>query len=69
MELVNLYDRQKRNTNKIFDRWSGEPEKGEYKQSVHIWILNSRGELLIQKRTEDRVRNPRKMGIYWWYGG
>ena len=60
MELVDLYDRQKRNLNKTFERWSGEPIEGEYKQSVHIWILNSKGELLIQKRADNRLRNPGK---------
>lgn len=63
MEWIDLYDRQKRNMHKTFERWSGEPDTGEYKQSVHIWILNSRGELLIQKRTESRRRNPGKWGF------
>ena len=51
MEIIDLYDRQKRKLNKTFDRWSGEPIDGEYKQTVHVWILNSKGELLIQKRS------------------
>lgn len=60
MELIDLYDRQKRNLHKKFERFSGEPQNGEYKQTVHIWILNSNGELLIQKRSADRARNPNK---------
>lgn len=63
MELIDLYDRQKRNTHKTFERWSGEPEKGKYKQSVHIWVMNHKGELLIQKRSENRRRNPGKWGF------
>lgn len=60
MEIIDLYDRQKRKLDKTFDRWSGEPVEGEYKQTVHIWILNSKGELLIQKRSSTRERNPGK---------
>ena len=60
MEIIDLYDRQKRRLHKTFDRYSGEPGEGEYKQNVHIWFLNSKGELLIQKRSESRSRNPGK---------
>lgn len=60
MEIIDLYDRQKRKLNKTFDRWSGEPVEGEYKQTVHIWFLNSKGELLVQKRSMTRTRNPGK---------
>ena len=60
MEIVDLYDNQKRNLHKTFERFSGEPQKGEYKQTVHIWILNSKGELLIQRRSDTRERNPGK---------
>lgn len=60
MELIDLYDSQKRNLHKTFDRFSGEPVKGEYKQTVHVWVLNSKGELLIQKRSDTRMRNPGK---------
>ena len=60
MELIDLYDRQKRRLNKTFDRWSGEPDEGEYKHTVHMWFLNSKGELLIQKRSEFKRRNAGK---------
>ena len=31
---------------------------GEYHLVVHIWIVNSRGEFLIQRRSEDRLPMP-----------
>ena len=32
----------------------------EYKQSVNTWIINSRGEFLLQKRSELKKHNPNK---------
>lgn len=41
-------------------RSDGELGDGEFKLSVHTWILNSKGELLIQKKNENLKRNPGK---------
>lgn len=60
MEIIDLYNKKKEKLNKTFVREQGEPELGEYKLSVHVWILNSKGELLIQKRNENLKRNPGK---------
>lgn len=60
MEIIDLYDNKKQKLNKTMDRLAGEPLKGEFKLSVHTWILNSKGELLIQKRSENLKRNPGK---------
>lgn len=57
MEFVELYDKQRRKINKISSR-DDIQEKGEYRQTVHVWIMNSKGEFLIQKRSQDRKRNP-----------
>ena len=32
----------------------------EYKQSVNTWIINSKGEFLLQKRSENKKHNPNK---------
>jgi len=60
MEIVDLYDRQKRILNKRIDRYSSKQLDGEYMQTVHIWIINSKGELLIQKRSTNKPKNPGK---------
>lgn len=60
MEIIDLYDNKKQKLNKTMERSSGEPNDGEFKLSVHTWILNSSGELLLQKRNENLKRNPGK---------
>ncbi len=60
MEIIDLYDARKQKLNKTMERSEGEPKDGEYKLSVHVWLLNSKGEILIQKRNEKLKRNPGK---------
>lgn len=60
MEKIDLYNNKKELINKEFIRESGEPEEGEYKLSTHVWIVNSNGEFLIQKRSSTRKKNPSK---------
>lgn len=60
MEVIDLYDGRREKLNKTFIRETGEPKQGEYKLSVHVWFLNSKGELLIQKRNKNLKRNPNK---------
>lgn len=60
MEIIDLYNGKREKLNKTFIRENGDPEDGEYKLSVHVWILNSKGEILIQKRKENLKRNPGK---------
>ncbi len=59
MEIIDLYNSKREKINKTCLR-TEEPEKGEYKLSVHVWFLNSKGELLIQKRNKNLKRNPDK---------
>lgn len=60
MEIIDLYDNKKQKLNKTMERSSGEPLVGEYKLSVHTWILNSNGQLLIQRRSDELDKNPGK---------
>ncbi len=59
MEIIGLYNGKREKINKTCLR-TEEPENGEYKLSVHVWFLNSKGELLIQKRNKNLKRNPGK---------
>lgn len=56
MEKVDIYNNKKEKTNQIKGR--KELEKGEYRISTHIWIINSDNELLIQKRSEKENMFP-----------
>lgn len=56
IEYWDIYDKNKQKTGKLIKR--GELLKeDEYHLIVHIWIKNSKGEFLIQQRSET-VKNP-----------
>ena len=69
MEKMNLYNNKKELIEKEFIRESGEPREGEYKLSVHVWIINDQKEFLIQKRSRNRKVNPSKWGFAGAGGG
>lgn len=56
MEIVDKFDNKRTFLNKTSDRH--EKIEGEYRQSVHTWILNSKGEFLIQKRSANKSNHP-----------
>lgn len=60
MEILDLFDSKKNKLNKTFIRDSGETEKGEYRLSLHVWIINDKNEVLIQQRSLKKNRNPGK---------
>ena len=60
MEILDLYDNKKNKLKKTLVRENGEPLNGEFKLSIHLWIMNDNGEFLIQKRSASRKANPNK---------
>lgn len=60
MEILDLYDNKKRKLNKTIIRGEGRLELREYTTAVHVWIMNSRGEFLIQKRSDTMSKHPGK---------
>lgn len=58
MEFVDKLNNKRQSLNKISER--SEKTLGEYRQSVHTWIMNSKGEFLIQKRTPNKRTFPNK---------
>ena len=56
MEMVDKLNNKKEYLNKVSERH--EKVEGEYRQSVHTWIMNSKGEFLIQKRTPNKKNFP-----------
>lgn len=57
MEIVDIYDGKKNKTGKTVER-NTKPKLGEYRLSIHIWITNSKGELLIQRRSSNKKMFP-----------
>ena len=57
MEIVDIYDGKKNKTGKTVER-SEKPILGEYRLSIHIWITNSKGEILIQRRSANKKMFP-----------
>ena len=56
MEIVDKFNNKRQALNKTAER--SEKIDGEYRQSVHTWIQNSKGEFLIQKRTPNKKNFP-----------
>lgn len=60
MEILDLFNNRKERINKTFVRDDGETEYGEYRLTLHMWIINDKHEILIQKRSPNMKRNPGK---------
>ena len=56
MEIVDKLDNKRQMLNRTTER--SEKTNGEYRQSVHTWIMNSKGEFLIQKRSPNKKFFP-----------
>ena len=59
MELIDVVDENNRLTGHVEERWTAY-NKGLWRRTVSCWIMNKNGEILLQKRTPNKVRNPNK---------
>jgi len=57
MELLDIYDAAHKKTGRVIER-DGEVLEGERLLLVHVCLFNSRGEMLIQRRSENKDRYP-----------
>ena len=57
MELVDVVDENNELTGEIVDRMVAY-EKGLWRRTVSCWIMNKKGEILLQKRAANKLRNP-----------
>lgn len=57
METIDLYDKNKQKTGELLKRGDEMP-KGRFALSVHIWIMNSKGEIYVQRRAKQRELYP-----------
>lgn len=53
MELWDIYDKNRNKTGKLHARGNTLAE-GEYHLVIHVWIMNSNGQVLISKRHTDK---------------
>lgn len=57
MEILDIYDKYRQKTGRTLER--GNPmEDGDYHLVVHVWIVNEKGEFLIQKRQPWKIGWP-----------
>lgn len=61
MEFVEMFDNKRMRLGKVTERYNY--VEGEYSQGAHVWITNSKGELLIQKRTPTKKLYPNLWSI------
>lgn len=61
MELVDLYDSQKELTGETVDK--KEVPEGKFRLSVHVWITNDQGELLLQQRLATAHKFPNMWSV------
>lgn len=59
MELIDVVDENNNLTGQIEERWTAY-NKGLWRRTVSSWIINKKGEILLQKRTPNKRRNPNK---------
>ncbi len=61
MELVDLYNGQKELTNETVEK-KNVPD-GKFRLSVHVWITNGKGELLVQQRLATAHKFPNMWAV------
>ena len=61
MELMEKFDNKRRPLNKLGERYHD--VKDEYVQGVHVWIMNGKKELLIQRRNPNKRVHPNVWSI------
>ena len=57
MELWDLYDKNRKKTNRVQIRGKQIPD-GCYHIVVHVWITNNKGQYLISQRSASREKDP-----------
>lgn len=61
MELIDVLNNKREFLGKTCER--GKLEKGEFRSLVHVWVINEKGEILIQKRSKYKKHFPNMWGI------
>lgn len=62
MEFIDIYTRLGESANQKEEKTVAH-EKGLFHKTVHVWIINSKGELLVQRRSKDKRTYPNMLDI------
>lgn len=62
MEYVDIYTRLGEKTGEVVEKTKAH-ELGLYHKAVHVWIVNSKGEVLIQRRNANKKVFPNMLDI------
>ena len=62
MELMDIYDEERQRTGRTMER-SQEPAPGDHRTVVHLCVFNAAGELLIQRRSEEKFTYPLRWDV------
>lgn len=57
MQLIDIVDKNNELTGQVEDRMVAY-KKGLWRRTVSCWIMNKKGEILLQKRADNKLRNP-----------
>lgn len=60
-EIWDVYDKNGKKTGRTMER--GIPKEGDYMLCVHMYLFNSKGEVLIQKRSKNKESHPGEWDI------
>lgn len=60
-EIWDVYDKNGKKTGRTMER--GIPKDGDYMLCVHMYLFNSKGEALIQKRSKNKESHPGEWDI------
>lgn len=59
MELIDIVDKNNELTGQIYERELAY-KKGLWRRTVSCWIMNEKGEILLQRRAKNKKMNPNK---------
>lgn len=62
MEKVDIYDQEGWPTGQVKTKDAAHSD-GSWHRAIHVWIVNSNGQLLIQRRALQKEVNPNKWGV------
>lgn len=57
MELIDIVDENNKLTGQVADRWVA-CNNGLWRRTVCCWIMNEKGEILLQKRSPNKKKHP-----------
>lgn len=61
-ELIDIFDENDRPTGKVMEKQAAH-DSGEWHRTAHIWIINSKKELLLQLRSPNKSTHPNMWDI------